>query len=54
MFLGIETLGIFGSYFLKLLLRTIFENVKNIFMMLVVFENCSCFLNLVFSMFVFF
>ena len=36
-------------FFFKLFLRTTFENTKNI--ILVFSENCSCSLNLVFSMF---
>ena len=35
--------------FIKLFLRTVFENTENIKMMFS--GNCSCFLNLVFSMF---
>ena len=41
--------GPLGSCFLKLFLRTIFENTKNIIS--VFSENCSCSLNLMFSMF---
>ena len=45
--------GQFGFCFLKLLLRIVFENIEKI--ILVFFENCSCYLNLVFSVyFVFF
>ena len=40
---------LFGFYFLKLFLRIVFENIKNIFLML--FEKCSCYLNLVFYVF---
>ena len=39
----------FGSCFLKLLLRTIFENTENT--ILVFSKNCYCSLNLVFSTF---
>ena len=45
--------GQFGFCFLKLLLRIVFENIEKI--ILVFFENCFCYLNLVFSVyFVFF
>ena len=41
------TKGLFVYCFLKLFLKTIFENTKNT--VLAFFENCSYFLNLVFS-----
>ena len=41
--------GMFDSYFLKLLLRTNFENTQNI--ILVFSEDCCCFLDLVFFVF---
>ena len=43
------TILMFGSCFLKLFLRTVFENTENL--ILVFNENCSCYLNLVFYMF---
>ena len=42
-------LGMFGSCFLKLFLRTVFENIKNTKILL--FENFSYSLNLVFLCF---
>ena len=42
----------FDSYFLKLLLKIVFENIKNI--VFVLFKNCFCFLNLVFLVFLMF
>ena len=39
----------FGSCFSELLLRTVFENTKNVKMMFS--KNCFCYLNLVFSVF---
>ena len=42
-------LGMFGSCFSKLLLRLAFENTENI--ILIFFENCFCYLNLVFYVF---
>ena len=37
----------FGPYFLKLFLRTVFENTKNT--IFVFSKNCSCFLDLMFA-----
>ena len=37
----------FGFCFLKLLLRTVFENIKNT--IFVFSKNCSCFLDLMFA-----
>ena len=45
-------MDIFGSCFLKLLLRTVFENIENIILMF--FENCFCYLNLLFFSILFF
>ena len=45
----IETKGMFGSYFLLLFSRIVFENTKNT--ILVFFESCSCYLNLMFFVF---
>ena len=39
----------FVSYFFKIFLRIIFENTENT--IFVLFENFSCFLNLIFSVF---
>ena len=44
-----EGLVLFGSCFLKLFLRTVFKNIKNT--ILVLSENCFCYLNLVVSLF---
>ena len=44
-----EKKGLFGSCFLKLFLRAVFENTENIILMF--FENCSYYLNLVFFIF---
>ena len=45
----IKSSGMFGFYFLKLLLKIVFENIeKNI---LVFSENCHCSLYLMFSIF---
>ena len=38
-----ENTGLFGFYFLKLFLTTVFENIKNTNMMF--FKNYSCSLN---------
>ena len=45
----LNTNGLFGSCFLKLFLRTVFENTVNT--IFVFSENCSYALNLVFSLF---
>ena len=47
--LNMRKLELFGSYFLKLFLIIVFENIKNVILMF--FENCFCYLNLVFSVF---
>ena len=44
-----EICDMFGSCFFKLLLRTIFKNIKNT--ILVFFKNCYYYSNLVFSTF---
>ena len=41
-----ENNGLFGSYFYKLFLKTVFKNIKNTILMLS--ENCFCSLNLLF------
>ena len=46
---NIQVKGLFGSYFLKLFLRTIFENTKNT--IIVSSENFSYSLDLLFSVF---
>ena len=43
-------MGLLDSYFRKLILRIVFENMKNTIPVL--FENSSYYLNLVFSIFV--
>ena len=44
-----EIIGLFGSYFLKLFLRIVFENIKK--NILILFKNSSCYMNLLFFMF---
>ena len=45
----LTVMGLFGSCFFKLFLRTVFESIENIILMLS--ENCYCFLNLMFYVF---